>query len=155
MRKLSSLYLFILLASSLSVAPAHAGSAKILKVLPLYMDQENRRALSPSLYERDAYQALLRQHPEKQAALAFDINWRAKAPQSEKLVLRIEVRSASTDLAHPIVIERKVRAPRFFSRWTSLLLEGDQFKEFGKLMAWRVTLLDGDQVLAEEHSFLW
>jgi hypothetical protein len=47
-----------LLASPLVAAPAKP--AKIVKVLPHYVDLEGRIALAPSLFERDAYQAVLR-----------------------------------------------------------------------------------------------
>ena len=37
----------------------------------------------------------------------------------------------------------------------AVLAHGDAFKGIGKLIAWRVRLLDGDAVLAERRSFLW
>src|SRR6185369_13028943 len=43
---------------------AHAESAKVLKVLPLFLDQKGRESISPSLFDRDAYQVLLRDKPE-------------------------------------------------------------------------------------------
>ena len=69
----------------------HAGPAKILKVLPQYLDEEGRHALSPSLYERDAYQYFLRKNPSKRGGLRFDVNWKAKGSKSETLVLRLNV----------------------------------------------------------------
>ena len=51
MRSLSGLLGLVLL---LSAALAHAGSGKLLKVLPHFLDREGRHALSPSLFERDA-----------------------------------------------------------------------------------------------------
>ena len=131
-----------------------AASAKILKVLPQYLDLEGRHALSPSLYERDAYQAFLRLHPEKRSALRFDVNWKARGLGSEQPVLRIEMRS-STAADKPVVIEKPVRPRHLFGRWTSLRLEGPEYAKFGQLLAWRVTLREGDHILAEQHSFLW
>jgi hypothetical protein len=32
---------------------------------------------------------------------------------------------------------------------------GDEYKKLGELVAWRVTLWDGDKLLAEQKSFLW
>src|ERR1051326_1208519 len=86
-----------------------AGSAKILKVLPQYLDEEGRHALSPSLYERDAYQYFLRKNPSKRGGLRFDVNWKAKGSKSETLILRLELRSSGHDLSQPTVLERTVR----------------------------------------------
>ncbi len=132
-----------------------ASSAKVLKVLPHYLDLEGRESLSPSLYERDAYQFLLRNHPEKRSALRFDVNWKARRSAGEKLILRLELRSSGQGMAQPLVLERPVRPKRFFSSWSSLRLEGEEYQNFGQLLAWRVTLWRDDQLLAEQKSFLW
>jgi len=34
-------------------------------------------------------------------------------------------------------------------------LTGDDYKKFGELLAWRVTVWDGTTQLAEQKSFLW
>ena len=50
------------------VAAAHAADAvtgKIVKVLPFFLDQQGRDAVSPSLFDRDAYQAFLREHTNR------------------------------------------------------------------------------------------
>jgi len=150
---LSSLAVLWWLCCSLS---AQAESAQILKVLPHYLDLEGRESLSPSLYERDAYQFILRHHPEQRSALRFDINWKAKRQGTEKLILRLELRSSNKEvLQAPLVLERPVRPRRWFSRWNSLLLEGDDYRQFGQVLAWRVSLWRGDQLLADQKSFLW
>jgi hypothetical protein len=132
-----------------------AAPARILKVLPHYLDLEGRESLSPSLYERDAYQFYLRQHPEKRSALRFVVNWKAKHLRSEKLLLRIELKNSGGDIAQPVVLERPVRPGRLFSAWSSLVLEGADYHSFGQLLAWRASLWKGDQLLAEQKSFLW
>jgi hypothetical protein len=147
-----SCWLLLWLCSNLCL---QAAAPRIIKVLPQYLDNEGRPALSPSLYERDAYQAFLRQHPEKRSGLRFDINWKAKGHRGEKLVLRIELRSTGHDLSQPIVLERTVQPPRFFGKWSWLLLEGQAYQDFGRLSAWRASLWRGDQLLAEQKSFLW
>ena len=55
--------ILLLLALMLTIPAAHAGSAKVLKVLPHFLDEKGRMALNPSLYARDAYQGYLRQTP--------------------------------------------------------------------------------------------
>ena len=83
---------FILLVSLLLVSNGHAASGRIFKVLPHLIDREGKHALSPSLYERDAYQARLRANPQLRKGLRFDVYWKAKDAQA--LRLRVEMRGA-------------------------------------------------------------
>ncbi len=138
-----------------SSALGAAAEARILKVLPHYLDHESRHTLSPSLYERDAYQAHLRQHPSQQSALRFDVQWKTRSRTRERLTLRVEILSGGSGSASVTTIESQVAAPRFRSRWTSLLLTGQEFQKLGSLGAWRATLWDGSILLAEQKSFLW
>jgi hypothetical protein len=132
-----------------------AGTARIFKVLPHYLDHDGRHVLSPSLFERDAYQAVLRENPEKSSALRFDVNWKAGGVASSSLILRIELRGSEQTLGVPLVIERPVRPARLFRNWSTLRLEGEEYLALGRLLAWRATLWEGDVLLAEEKSFLW
>ena len=75
----------------LSAALAHAGGGKVLKVLPHFLDRDGKHALSPSLYERDAYQAHLRKNPAEISALRFDVNWSADGKPAD-LRIRVEAR---------------------------------------------------------------
>ncbi len=92
--RFSTLWLLIWICSCVA---SSADTAKIFKVLPHYLDQQGKHSLSPSLYDRDAYQAFLRDNPDKRSALRFDINWKAKRSKSEQLVLRIELRGSGRD----------------------------------------------------------
>ncbi len=133
-------------APSMEAAPG-----RIKKVLPHYLDAEGRHTLSPSLYERDAYQELLRQNPEKRHGLRFDVHW--KAPSKSILLLRIEMRGARGTEPTDHVLSRP-----FVSRggqWSSLAVEGENYKQFGELIAWRATLWDGEKLVDEYKSFLW
>ena len=78
-----------------------AASAKISKVLPHLLDREGRHVVSPSLYERDAYQAYLRQHPEEVGGLRFDVSWKVSRELAEGLRLRIASQSARRSLVSP------------------------------------------------------
>lgn len=134
---------------------AQAADARILKVLPHYMDHEGRISLSPSLYERDAYQDVLRHHPEQRSAMRFDINWKAKRARGQRPLLRIELRSSNGEASKPLVLEQAVRPHHVFSTWSSLVLKGEDYEKFGQLLAWRATLWQGTELLAEQKSFLW
>ena len=154
MRSLSLVLLpACLLATTLSAAPA---TGRVMKVLPHYLDLKGRHTLSPSLYERDAYQAQLRQHPEQRSALRFDVQWKAKGADTTQLKLRIELRGVvKGNLPKQLLLEQPVKRGKWFSTWSALTLGGVEYKQFGELTAWRVTLWDGERLLGEQKSFLW
>ncbi len=133
--------------------PARAASAKIIKVLPHYLNLEGRHTTSPSLYDRDAYQAYLRQHPAQCSGLRFDVQWKAK--EKKPLKLRLELRGARGNQPTTAVLEETVTKDGWFSNWTALPLTGEAYKNFGGLTAWRATLWDGTDQVAEQKSFLW
>jgi hypothetical protein len=134
---------------------SNAAEARILKVLPHYLDAKGRHSLSPSLYERDAYQSDLRQHPERRSAVRFDVQWKAKTIDLQKAKLRVELRGVKGNALKREVLEQPVTKKSWRSTWTSVALSGEQYKEFGELIAWRVTLWEGDKELGEQKSFLW
>ena len=132
---------------------AQAASAKILKVLPHLLDEQGRHTLSPSLYERDAYQAHLREHPEKCSGLRFDVRWKATTGSLTPVRLFVEIRGGKEP--KPVVIVQGIERRRWYQRWTPLTLDGESYRELGEVVAWRVSLWDGDTLLAEQKSFLW
>ncbi|MDA1276908.1 MAG: hypothetical protein O2960_23065 [Verrucomicrobia bacterium] len=141
--------------SFLSCVEVGSAEAKIIKVLPHLLDSEGRHSLSPSLFERDAYQAFLRENPSMQAAMRFDIHWKAKSLQGSPLLLRIELRTSGSDPRKPTVLEASVEPSRWFANWTTLRLEHEAFQKLGKIVAWRATLWEGSRQLEELKSFLW
>lgn len=145
------------LVCGLAVAgPARAASGRVIKVLPEYLDLKGRTSLSPSLYERDAYQASLRNHPEKRSGMRFYVQWKAKGSAEEPLKLRVEVRGAAKgNLPKELVLELPVQPGGWFSHWSALTLSGKEYKEFGAVTAWRVTLWEGGRQLGKQKSFLW
>ena len=141
-------------ASRAAAAP-DAVAGRVVKVLPLFLDLKGHDAISPSLFDRDAYQAFLRQHTNEISAIRFDVLWKASNLKDAKLKLRAELRGIGEHgLPRQTVLETEV-TPAFFRSWTSLKLAGDELKNFGSLVAWRVTLWNGDQQLGEQKSFLW
>lgn len=140
-----------------SALPAHAGSGRVLKVLPEFLDQKGRASLSPSLYERDAYQAQLRTHPDQRSGIRFFIQWKTKGGIWEPLKVRLELRGAATGaLPKQLVLDLPVEnIGTWFSRWTDITLSGEDYKQFGGVTAWRATLWEGNRVLGGQQSFLW
>lgn len=149
---------FLLLVTALlsvGTLSAIAATGRVAKVLPHFLDLKGRHSLSPSLYDRDAYQAQLRQHPEQRSALRFDVHWRATGARGA-LKLRAELRgTAQGNLPRETKLETELAPGKStVSRWTSLTLAGDDYKNFGEVTAWRVTLWDGEQLVGEQKSFL-
>lgn len=144
-------FITVLLASTALLA--HAGSGKVLKVLPHFLDQQGRHTLSPSLFERDAYQAHLRKNPAEVSALRFDLEWSA-AGKPANLRIRVEARGAKA-AAQPKVVETTVKPGWNGSAWSAVTLDKEAYQQLGGVAAWRVTLWDGEQMLAEQKSFLW
>ena len=137
---------------------AEAATGRVIKVLPHFLDLQGRHALSPSLYDRDAYQVHLRQHPEERSGLRFDAQWKTKGGVWEplKLKLKLELRGfAQGSLPKQMVLERALEARGAFSHWASLTLSGEGYKAFGDVTAWRMSLWEGDRLLGEQKSFLW
>lgn len=135
---------------------AHAVSGRLIKVLPHFLDLKGRHALSPSLYERDAYQARLRQHPNLRSGMRFDVQWKAKDAGDAPLTLRLELRGAKPgNQPTQLLLESPVHQKGHFSTWTSVPLTGEAYAKFGDMVAWRATLWSGGQLLGEQQSFLW
>jgi hypothetical protein len=137
-------------------SPANAATGRVIKVLPQFLDLEGRHALTPSLYERDAYQAYLRKHPAEQSGMRFAIQWKTHGGVYSPLKLRVEIRgTAKGDLPTHTTLETEVKPGGWFSHWASLSLTGDAWVKSGEVTAWRATLWEGDTLLSEQRSFLW
>lgn len=146
---------FSLIVLLLATFPAVADTGRVVKVLPHFLDLQGRSALSPSLYDRDAYQAQLRKNPARCSGMRFDILWRARSLTNRAVRLRLELRgTAKGNLPSEITLETEGRITGT-SRWAKLFLDGERFKSFGAITAWRATLWSGDQMIGEQKSFLW
>src|ERR1700733_7348874 len=103
MRRL--LFLVLLAFSPL----AHGAEGRVIKVLPQFLDKKGEASLSPSLYERDAYQFYLRDHPRARTALRLAVQWKAKDTGAADLKLRAELRGLETNTLHALTIEQPVK----------------------------------------------
>lgn len=134
---------------------AESAEARVVKVLPHYLDLQGRHTLSPSLYERDAYQAELRKSPDKCSGLRFDVQWKEKGYAADKLKLKVEIRASKGTESKVYVLEQAVKPKGFLGYWAAIPWTGDEYKAAGTMNAWRVTLWEGDTQIAEQKSFLW
>jgi len=148
-RLLTVLTLFVALASFAAV------TGKVVKVLPFYVDGQGRIAKSPSLFDRDAYQAYLRLHTNEIAGIRYDVLWKTGKSGDEKLKVRLELRGTlDGDLPKTKTLEAEI-APGKSGGWTEIKLLGDDYKSFGPVVAWRTTLWSGADQVGEQKSFLW
>src|SRR5258708_3338673 len=139
-----------------AVQPAGAATGRIIKVLPHFLDLKGRHALSPSLYERDAYQAWLREHPSECSGLRFDVQWTSRRAGNSPLKLRVEVRGVVRQgRPQQAVIEQPLVFKGWLSQWNSFPLTGKEYLSVGEVTAWHVTLWEQDRLLGEQKSFLW
>ena len=133
-----------------------AATGSIVKVLPSFLDAKGRNAVSPNLFERDSYQVYLRKNPKVRSGMRFDVQWKSKGPVADSLTLKVELRgSAKGDLPKQFVLERKLEPSGWLGTWTALPFVGKEYKAFGEVTSWRVTLWDGDTLLGQQQSFLW
>jgi hypothetical protein len=150
------LFLLVALAGNLRADSASSSiTGHVAKVLPLLMDTNSEVAPSPSLFDRDAYQAYLLAHTNAVSGVRFDVCWSAHHARGANLTLRVELKGIGTNgIPTQTTLEQTV-TPKLFRHWTSLTLNGQVYKNFGVLAAWRVTLWNGAQMLGEQESFLW
>ncbi|MGZ4962302.1 MAG: hypothetical protein ACXWBP_00395 [Limisphaerales bacterium] len=140
----------------LVIAPAtFAGEGRVIKVLPLYLDSKGRDSLQPSLYERDAYQAVLRAHPKQRSALRFAVQWKGRKMDWSKARLVVETRSVQGNEIITHSAEHALDKCGWFSKWENIDISGKDFEAMGELASWRVTLWEGDRKVGEQKSFLW
>lgn len=131
-----------------------ASTSRIVKVLRHYLDREGRHALSPSLLDRDAYQAQLRDHPEQVSGLRFEIQLRLKSKEAAHYRLRIEIRHGKGNQVETFRKEVEIQRKRR-SQWVNVPVIDEDFAQLNEVIAWRVLLLDGESELGTVESFLW
>jgi hypothetical protein len=144
-----------LIGSLLAANASDALTGNIVKVLPLFLNLKGQDAISPSLYDRDAYQVYLRAHTNEISAIRFDILWSTSKTDDTNLTLRLELRGIGQNGVPRQTKFEKTVTPHYFRHWTSLPLAGDDYNNFGEVVAWRATLWSGSQLLSEQKSFLW
>ncbi len=141
---------------SKSKSPPKSASARVLKVLPHFLDHQGRHTVNPSLFDRDAYQFELRQKPELRSGMRFDVLWKGiRGTPSAVLRLQVEMRGSKATAQNPVVISQRVFATSDFSQWTRMPVVGTDYESLGELLSWRVSLWKDQELVAEQTSFLW
>lgn len=139
-----------------SAAPRTARpEPRLLKVLPHFLDLEGRHTVNPSLFDRDAYQAELRLHPERRSGMRFDILWKPPRGGPYAFDLSLELRGSLAPAAAPVILSARATSRARFTQWTRVPLVGPDYAALGDLLAWRIRLLRDHESVAEMTSFLW
>ena len=142
-------------ASSPSSA-AEPSEVKIVKTLRHLLDKQGRHTISPSLLDRDAYQAFLRDHPENVTGLRFDVQWRREKRDMGNLKLRVEIRHGSGSTIENVTQTVAIETPsRRRSQWQQIAITGDAYRALHEVIAWRVSIWQEGAELASQESFLW
>jgi hypothetical protein len=144
---------FAALVLLLLIFSVQAAEGRIVKVLPHFLDKNGKHTLYPSLFERDAYQAHLKTHPELCSGMRFDVQWKGRKLQEPKL--KLEVRGANIPARQTETFSRELKSGGAFSRWAGITVPVAEFNRLGSIVAWRVSLWNGETQLAEQKSFLW
>jgi hypothetical protein len=155
------LYLSALLGSVLVTAaaaedPAPTLQGRVIKVLPQLLDKQGRSTVSPSLFDRDAYQAHLRTTPDEVSGIRYDVLWKAHGAVDRELTVRVELRGMFEDtVPRSKTLEFTIDGRKSIRRWSALKLTGKDYTAFGRITAWRATLWCDGKMLDEYKSFLW
>jgi hypothetical protein len=148
--------ILLMVLTALFIAPvARAGNAKVVKVFPQYLDKQGRHTISPSLMGRDVFQADLRRHPSLRGGIRMVVEWKGKDVDWSHLRMRVEIRGLEGNTLRTETLEEPAVKNGWLNHWTELRLTGPKFVNFGNLVAWRATLLDGAKELSSQQSFLW
>jgi hypothetical protein len=151
------LWMWLTLVGVLTAAwGTQAATGRVVKVLPQFLDLKGRNSTTPSLYQRDTYQAYLRVHTNECSGMRFVVQWKIKGKAAAPLKVQVELRGvARGDFPRHRVLEKLVQPHGWFGYWAELDLLGEDYKDFGKVTAWRATLWEGATMLGEQKSFLW
>jgi hypothetical protein len=150
-------FIWLLLLSGLMVAwSAPAATGRVIKVLPQFLDLKGRDSTYPSLYERDAYQAYLRQHTNEVSGVKFHIQWKTKGKPTGPVKLRVEIRGVvRREAPEALELEKAVEPGGWFNHWSAISVTKENYRTLGEVTAWRVTLWEDQHLLGEQRSFLW
>jgi len=144
--------LLTILLLTVTFASVAADAGKLVKVLPFLIDQI---AKSPSLFDRDAYQAYLRIHTNDVSGIRYDVLWKAGPSAVDDLKLRVELHGVGEASLPKLKTLEADLAPGKSGAWTQMKFDGDEYKNFGSIIAWRATLWSGTNLVDEQKSFLW
>jgi len=153
-----ALLLSALLALTLSSRAEVSSDWDVLKVQHEFMDSEGETAsVIGDLKEKAKYQRELSLDAKKVAGIRFLVHWKAPSSQIPKFAVKIEARGvvpATNEETFTQIIKLYQQTPSF-SGWTTADITGNHLAKFGRVIAWKVTLLQDGRPMASRASFTW
>jgi hypothetical protein len=146
--------LLLSLGSLVLVHAEDVDGFSVKKVNHEYIDlQGNTTGEIGSFVLKARYQKEIESTP-KVSGMRFHVIW--GAPSDNAITVKLETRGLDGDTgketrqswtkSYPVDADR---GPAVFD------ITGESWKKQGKMMAWRATILQGEQVMAQRKSFLW
>lgn len=101
------------------------------------------------------YQYELRHAPDKQFGCRFHIKWKApRGTAQARLVLDVRGLNKNNEtVLDQFTVTRSLVED--WAEWSTIDINGPQFKRLGTIMAWRVSIYNRDRVMAELPSGNW
>ncbi len=153
-----------LLISTLAIGFAFVSSAEesvygyeIVKVNHELLDKDgNTHQEIGDLKSKAKYQNQL-EGSENVSGLRFLIHWATPHADIQNFIVKLETRGLDAGSSRESVQTWVKAYPKTenASGWAILDIKDDQVKRLGKLMAWKVTLLENSKSMATRKSFLW
>jgi len=159
-RVVRSVFILAWVVCLVSAAPAETGVNswyEVMKVNHEFLDhkgdthQEIADLVAKARYQRDL------EETGKYSGIRFIIHWQAPSSEIPKFAVKLEARGFDAGSGRETIQTFNKDYPKTpgFSGWTTLDIKGDSLKHLGKLMAWKVTLLENGQPVASRKSFTW
>jgi hypothetical protein len=151
------LFAWILLPLAiLEAKPPSAPGYEIMKVNHEFIDLAGEtQAEIANWVDRAKYQQAVKKVAHK--GVRFFVHWQVPSTLMRDLTIKIETQGWDSDggrETQETLVRTYPKIPNY-SGWAVLDLEGDRYRDFGRMMAWKVTILHQGEVMATRESFMW
>jgi len=134
------------------------GVIRFSKIKLLFLDASKKSPLEPGQdryvefeRKRALYGAITPSDQRERYGNYFTFMWESK--RSADVVVRLEYRQQSLG---PMVQTKEISYRAAFGHQiTRFQVTGDDYLQYGRVLAWRATILEGGKVAAETRSYLW
>jgi len=129
----------------------------IMKVNHEFLDEKgNTHDRIGNLVEKARYQKEL-EESGRYTGLRFIVHWKAPSSDLRDFTVKVELRGFDAGMGRERLqtLTRDYAEMPGSSGWTNLDLKGNDLKDFGRLMAWKVALLQNGKPMATRKSFTW
>ena len=148
----------LLPAAGFAADPKPDESIRFIKVKLFFLDATAKSPLEPGQdryvefeRKRALYGAITPSDQRERYGNYFTFMWEATRPAN--VILRLEYRQQSLG---PMVQTKEVAYTSAKGRTiTRMQVTGDDYLQYGRVLAWRAQILEHGRVVAEKKSYLW